>query len=41
VLEQQFFEPYISSVEASARLLLDDRARYQQIIRKASIKLEQ
>lgn len=41
VLEQQFFVPYVSSVEASARLLMDDRARYQQIIRNAGIKLEQ
>jgi tripartite-type tricarboxylate transporter receptor subunit TctC len=41
VLDQQFFAPYITSPEETAKMLQSDQERYRQIIARTGIKLEQ
>lgn len=41
VLDQQFFAPYVSSPEETAKMLQGDQERYRQIVSRTGIKLEQ
>jgi tripartite-type tricarboxylate transporter receptor subunit TctC len=41
VLDQQFFTPYVSSPDETAKMLQGDQERYRQIVARTSLKLEQ